>query len=110
MDATFLNNWITALRSGKYKQGFGQYYDRHNDCACTMGVGLLANNIELLPDGSNCVSSNDLIMDLNCDGHERSLWYSIYELNDRLKTPFDQMALWLERNVQPINPQTAIKD
>jgi hypothetical protein len=41
------DKWITALRSGEYKQGTGSLYDKVNDAYCCMGVlGCVSNDIK----------------------------------------------------------------
>ena len=38
MDAKLKAKWIKALRSGKYKQGRGTYYNRQTGRYCCLGV------------------------------------------------------------------------
>lgn len=45
MDKRIKKKWVTALRSGKYKQGRGQLYDRATGKYCVLGV--LAKQLKL---------------------------------------------------------------
>lgn len=40
LDKEFKDKWLTALRSGEYKQGQGCLYDSENDCYCCLGVAV----------------------------------------------------------------------
>lgn len=48
----FIENWISALKSGDYKQGNQVLYNSENDTYCCLGVGceLLGVNHELMHD------------------------------------------------------------
>lgn len=97
----FATKWVAALRSGEYKQGRGVYYNSSEGCYCSMGVGLVANDIPLNERGDNTLSDHDPIMEcISSDEKPTTLWYNIYKLNDEKNLSFTQIANWIETNVE----------
>ena len=90
----FAEKWIAALRSGEYRQGTGQFFDKTEQCYCSLGLGLLANNIPLA-DGNNGLD--------NYPALERiipsRIQAEIISLNDDRGLPFSEIADWIEQNV-----------
>ena len=47
-----VENWLAALRSGKYKQGKIMLYDRNNDTYCCLGILCRTNNLPMKKNSS----------------------------------------------------------
>jgi len=94
----FAKKWIAALRSGKYKQGSGKYYDSKLDCYCAMGVGYKANDVPFAMDGQTINSEYDRVFMFN--GENNLLWFPLQEMNDDEKLSFKEIADWVETNVE----------
>ena len=113
----FAEKWLAALRSGKYKQTDGTLYNPEDDGYCCLGVACrveyplsylesdsdinngyasvihkspwdLKKDLEKIPvELKGIVSKNDLVRILT-------------ELNDTCMYSFNQIADWIEQNVE----------
>jgi len=102
-----LNEWVPALRSGKYQQGTGTLFA--NDCYCCLGVAadLLQTTCNVswaeLPGGTHAIVSND---DPDSQG-ATGVWVdpirafvgigqveecNLYSLNDSSRYTFEEIA------------------
>ena len=100
----FRKKWINALESKKYQQTTEVLCDEYGFCA--IGVALIAAGnvpIDRIKDVSNI--NKDLINDYNlpfisdCD----EILDCIIELNDTEKNTFEEIADWIEDNVDSID-------
>ena len=95
----FRKKWINALASGKYQQTDQVLCDEYGFCA--IGVGLVAAGVPIdkIKDVPNI--NKDLINDYNlpfisdCD----EILDCIIELNDNCDKSFQDIAEWIENNV-----------
>lgn len=107
-----IREWVKALRSGKYNQGYGQLYD--GKCHCVVGVlcevagksrfykgkdgfyhyGNVNGHTGYIPEIiRNRVGIDDLFIK-NKDGRRKSIMW----LNDVEECDFTQLAELIERN------------
>ena len=100
----FRRKWINALESGKYQQTDEVLCDEYGFCA--IGVGLVAAGnvpIDKIYDVSNI--NKKLINDYNlpfisdCD----EILDCIIDLNDTERNTFEEIADWIENNVDSID-------
>lgn len=85
------DEWVKALRSGKYKQGYNQLYDHDDKSYCCLGVlnklhknQLNDNYTGILSPGNGVIGSDS--------GYLPSLDVSLIKLNDDLRLNFDEIA------------------
>jgi hypothetical protein len=113
LDPAFKAEWIAALRSGEYKQGFERLFQ--DDCYCAIGV---AAKIAGIPDeiltGHGTIdlehmnrihklelsSRIELLIPLDGGTNRNNLVHFIAKLaNDNQKKSFPEIADWIEENV-----------
>lgn len=98
----FAEKWVKALRSNKYKQHSGEL--RNNiikNCYCAIGIACIANGIEIDSTGFYPVKDGKTLDYYG--GYiymTESMVKEIVSLNDHQKTPFPQIADWIEANVE----------
>jgi hypothetical protein len=95
----FATKWVAALRSGEYKQTGGVYYNPQNNCYCSMGVGLVANEIEINKKGDSTINDDNPFLECMPLTGDGTLWFAIYNLNDHEQKSFPEIADWIEANV-----------
>ena len=105
MKKAVADQWVAALRSGKYKQGTGQL--RFDDKYCCLGV-LCAiappGSIQWEYDGDNGVPPYRVWSEYAGMTHEMGkLWWhdnidNLIDLNDVAKWSFDQIADLIEKH------------
>ncbi len=76
--------WIKALRSKKYRQGFGKYYNKEDDTYCVYGVLKAILGEEAFNVASTCVSYMHM---------------SFFILNDMQKLTFNELADIIEEKL-----------
>ena len=94
---TKLEQWIAALRSGRYKQGIGELYNHYNKGFCCLGVldhvvekkALEQINHKAMP----CMDSWTYY--INGDFYQKT-WLSLDHLNDHKGASFADIADYLE--------------
>ena len=94
--------WIAALRSGKYKQGFG--YLKNQGCYCALGVlgvvcGYDQRLIGTILTPSIIHSGQRLYNYLTAPIEGNSFEAHIMWMNDNEKKDFYSIADWLEQNL-----------
>lgn len=103
MDETIKAKWVAALRSGKYKQGFG--FLNYRDKYCCLGVlcDVIDSSKWLL--GVNGLQSyNSQTQKLTDEmlktvGLDVKTQRTLITLNDREQRSFDSIANYIERNL-----------
>lgn len=110
--------WIEALRSGKYKQGRSQLKRTEGSCEqfCCLGVLGDINDVlvpcygvrESLPVGK--VSDNAGVLSTRTKSFDyqplflpNEVQEKLYQLNDRDKWPFDKIATYIDENVETVD-------
>ncbi len=96
------NQWLEALRSGKYKQGKGKLIKATNSgfSYCCLGVlqaitGLEIVNSELLTNKKDISCS--CVKGLSTDMQDNLASY-----NDKEDKSFDWIANWIDKNITPL--------
>lgn len=99
LDKQQKENWLTALRSGEYKQGKGQLHHPKENTYCCIGVFAVCNGISLNSGGYS----------MRIDGEEKGYepLYSqigaetavLWRMNDTHKKSFLEIADWIEQNL-----------
>lgn len=114
MTSELLNKWTDALESGEYPQTRGRLYLSKKVCEeqsyldtpigyCCLGVLSEVAGIEISEDGSECmIESKEVGYDPleSLIGPSVSL-RSLYDLNDRLRKTFPEIAQWIRENIKP---------
>jgi len=96
------NRWITALRSGKYKQGSEYLYDSDTNCYCVLGVlGKVCGykNPKLDHEGTFYDKKYFQKIPMNFVGEadQNELIMKLVTLNDEKKMSFKWFASYIER-------------
>lgn len=105
----FGERWTAALRSGKFKQGRMSLYNKPEKSFCCMGVaGILCGcskgdlygksylyRIDCLPKSP---IPKELLVERSSEGISLSL--ELAKLNDTLGFSFNEIADWIEANVE----------
>lgn len=94
--------WIDALRSGKYKQGYNNLYSAGRYCA--LGVLGKCLNFPIEKEGGTALNHfikeeklrNSLIQPVKNRTFETQIMY----MNDQYKKTFEEIADWLEQNLE----------
>ena len=86
------NQWTTALRSGKYKQGSGYLYNSYNNSYCCLGV---ASKIELCNESQDAGEENQLI---SKEFLSLKIQTELVNLNDSGNS-FETIANYIEKNL-----------
>lgn len=84
------NKWITALRSGKFKQGTRRLYTKETNSFCCLGVLRRVCKIDSHPQ-LNIVYLDPKIV-------HQAEQYRLSEMNDRQNCNFSSIADYLEAN------------
>ncbi len=100
----FATKWVDALRSGAYKQTCSAAQLKSEDCYCVLGVGAVVGGFEFEDDGDNAFMNGIDIYDfVDSFGKNRNvggnLSVTIYRLNDGDGLSFNDLADWIETNV-----------
>lgn len=104
--------WIKALRSGKYKQGYGKLkehdWDRDGETKiythCCLGVlcevagGRFDGELAFPPDR---VTENVFLKGRapGNDGEDEDVYVKLVDMNDSRSKSFKQIANWIEKNL-----------
>ena len=109
MDKELANKWISALRSGEYKQGKCRLYRSANDSYCCLGVLAKLQDKPLLGSYSNLgdypdsngttfcgIKSHTGLVDM-CIGD--TYYNSLASANDHNES-FELIANWIEANYE----------
>ncbi len=85
--------WIKALRSGKYKQGQNELYSNYDDTYCCLGVLQKIGNIDC--------DDSELLQDENDRSCVRGLTSKVQQrlahMNDNNREDFRTIANWIEK-------------
>lgn len=102
----FKEKWLTALRSGKYKQGEGDMLTKgKNDTFCCLGVGCKVIGLSIKQINNNGFPTDEINRMPNYFAHERNVnWQEqLAYMNDGVngikKKSFKQIANWIEKNL-----------
>ena len=99
----FKDEWVSALRSGRYPQTDGVL---HSDCGyCAIGVGLAsAGKVKDINLFNETQVTGDMIeiYDLPFLDEEDPMLEWIIELNDNESYGFNEIAEWIEYNVKGV--------
>lgn len=92
------DEWVKALRSGKYKQGRGKLYQKLDDSFCCLGVLCDVAKVELDPEGGNALVDNNTGYELIgvLLGYESNVFYG---MNDFEHKSFIEIADYIEKEV-----------
>lgn len=97
----FASKWVEALRCGEYQQTTGVLKDYVNGiCHCGNGVGYEANGYEIVKEAS--IMFNGKV----ASGFESGLpiplelFEAVVDMNDTKRKSFDEIADWIEENVE----------
>ena len=97
MKKSIAMKWVDALRSGKYKQGHNQLYDKETNGYCCLGVLCKINKIKITDEVDYIEDIRDqkklsiksvsgrILGDFNCNT-------SLADLNDSGNYAFDEIA------------------
>ena len=85
----FAEKWLTALRSGNYKQTTDKY--KWHGMSCAMGVGYTVNGFKI---------KSGKYTDNRPTPMQIGLQREIMELNDNKQRTFTEIADWIESNVE----------
>jgi hypothetical protein len=100
----FKEKWITALRSGEYKQGNLQFYNRSNNSYCCLGVAAEVAGYDLK--ASSMVGEAifhkgmveiDNIIEIFIENE--NIQWDLVRMNDGKKYTFLEIADWIESNL-----------
>lgn len=103
----FKQNWVAALRSGKYKQGKQRLYNQQTDTYCCLGVAAhmceslpsIFYNNAIIPSTSNQNSTGEILkipVELSDDEFlQRCLW----TMNDEQEKSFEEIADYIEKEL-----------
>lgn len=100
----FATKWVNELKTTDKKQGRGYYYNNRKDCYCALGIGFIANDVEISDTGKS-VNDYDLEFRLflgnyGNNNHNDSLYEAIWKMNDIQELPFPLIGEWVEQNVE----------
>jgi len=108
----FATKWISALRSGEYKQGLGWLADEDNRYCCLGIAGLLCgipkekmegiglfHNFQVRDKFDMNIIPKELIGNNNNDSDYNELASKLVEMNDNGDS-FFLIADWIEKNVE----------
>ena len=106
MTKEFKDKWITALRSGEYKQGTEALYDNFDNTYCCLGVacivaGLTKESIdgEAIILKSNLPIKNNIPKELIGETIDNSFVQILIDRNDHKKWSFKQIADYIQKNL-----------
>ena len=107
----FKDKWLTALRSGEYKQGNGELHNELDDTYCCLGVGCIISGVPKAKLSSlsfpDEVNHNKVpkFLDVNSSalGFEEMWLCKLSKMNDgsgcvKYKS-FKRIANWIEKNL-----------
>ena len=101
----FAEKWIEALRSGEYSQGWRRLH-KTNGGFCCLGVACVIQGIPVDKLLYKSVINSDVIgyeyvpKELIGDIRENDLVTQLTRLNDDGQHDFNQIASWIEENVE----------
>ena len=114
----FTKEWLTALRSGEYKQANGRLYNVQNGGYCCIGVaarikyplhflknengvyGDVLRGNDTFSDSITKFNLNKIPQELKGSGEENQLVQQLVDLNDTKEYSFEKIADWVEDNVE----------
>jgi len=90
------NRWIKALRSGEYKQGIGQLFNKADNSYCCLGIYCKVNDIKITNFGKDMDRKGYMPLN-NLIGHDNvsKLW----NMNDAKNYSFQKISEWIEKNL-----------
>jgi len=98
----FATKWVAALREfPEQKHHKGELQNaKDRSCYCAIGVSCLANNIDISDNGMSMIVDGEKV-----DYYEKFIFkdrlaYEIVNLNDRQELTFNEIADWIEANVE----------
>jgi hypothetical protein len=91
MDKELKAKWVAALRSGKYAQGQGDYFDPETGTYCCLGV------LDIVDLGDACTNLH-LWGEAESKAGESSQLQELIRMNDTGKS-FSEIADWIEANL-----------
>lgn len=102
----FKAKWVAALRSGEYKQGRAQLYNRALDTYCCLGVAckITAPSVEIPMAGhilhtfDEYASIPNIIKGYISSSETENAIYKLIRMNDA-GTSFEEIADWIETNL-----------
>ena len=101
-------NYLLGLRCGEYEQISGNYYEGYNGgmpCVCAVGLYLCQiNGAKEVEDACACgdAASLDFGWMLRDEDEHQGLIDEIISLNDDEEYTFEQIADWIEENVEGV--------
>lgn len=100
MDAKLKQDWIDALRSGKYRQGRGRLCDDSSRYCCLGVLCAIQEPPDVSPDGTRTWDYNPgYIPHRLSAGLRTSHKMRLMKMNDNGGSSFTEIADWIERNV-----------
>jgi hypothetical protein len=96
MDAQIKAKWLEALRSGKFKQGFGQL--QKDDAYCCLGVLCVAASLKINRAGEAVLGGEGYSPFHKLLGDE-AMTYRLYRMNDSDEKSFPEIADYIEANL-----------
>lgn len=97
----FKKRWVEALRSGEYKQGKCQLYNKRTDTYCCIGVYAAVNNIRLSYEGLEMIDASG-----KPNGYKplrmllsQGVVYDLWNMNDTEGKSFSEIADYIEKNL-----------
>jgi hypothetical protein len=97
MDTDLKAKWVSALRSGKYKQGTQYLYNDNENSFCCLGVLCVVKDIPLQQIKFRCTTD---VREWIEDGPEITDCSFLGNcLNDKQGKTFDQIANFIEKNL-----------
>lgn len=95
MNKTIKKKWLTALRSGKYKQAYGQL--KLGDCYCCLGVLCVVAGIKISEYGDDEIEGDytNIYKALKNKDMASTLW----RMNDTENKTFSEIANYIEVNL-----------
>lgn len=102
LPAEFKVKWLAALRSGEYKQGKSQLYNRAQDTYCCLGVAcrISAPDKEIPMSGYilQVFADYENVPSIIVGASSKSIVSTLTYMNDSGKT-FEEIADWIETNL-----------
>lgn len=96
MDAELKSKWVTALRSGKYKQGQTFLYSSKDESFCCLGV---LCEVEGIPRSAFVGRCTTTIEWFDCGLTPKQTSFLGDTMNDQERIPFPEIADYIEKNL-----------
>jgi hypothetical protein len=96
--------WLKKLRSmPETEHHMGELKSiKRPDCYCSIGVYCVANQIDISPDGLSMVVNGEILNYYTGGPFEERFVKQIVSMNDKKELSFNEIADWVEQNVELI--------